>query len=182
MEIKETNLDGVFEIQSKKFEDQRGLFVKTFHSDLFNESGLECDFKESFYSVSKKGVLRGMHFQQPPHDHAKLVYVTDGEILDVAVDIRRDSDSFGNFFYTKLSSENVKSLYMSKGFAHGFLTLSESATVTYLTTTVHSPSSDSGIRWDSFGFDWEQIFSRNELVISDRDCAFPSLSEFGVSS
>ncbi|MEI8631931.1 dTDP-4-dehydrorhamnose 3,5-epimerase [Vibrio sp. PP-XX7] len=96
-----------------------------------------------------------MHFQIPPYDHAKLVYVTDGEILDVAVDIRKNSLTFGQYFSTVLSNENAKSLYIAKGFAHGFLTLSESATVVYMTTTVHAPKYDRGIRWDSFGFDWD---------------------------
>lgn len=182
MDIISTNLDGVFEIQNRKFEDQRGLFVKTFHEDVFREKGLETSFKESFYSVSKKGVLRGMHFQLPPHDHAKLVYVTEGEILDVAVDIRKESPTFRHFFSTNLSSENAKSLYMAKGFAHGFLTLSDTATVVYMTTTVHAPDHDSGIRWDSFGLEWNLIFPKSELVISDRDCTFPSLSEFNGCS
>jgi dTDP-4-dehydrorhamnose 3,5-epimerase len=171
MDIISTNLDGVFEIQNRKFEDQRGLFVKTFHEDVFRDKGLETSFKESFYSVSKKGVLRGMHFQLPPDDHAKLVFVTDGEILDVAVDIRKDSSTFGQYFSTKLSSGNAKSLYMSKGFAHGFLTLSESATVVYMTTTVHTPKSDAGIRWDSFGFNW----GVTNPVISERDSKHGSL-------
>lgn len=174
MDIISTNLDGVFEIQNKKFEDQRGVFVKTFHEDSFRQAGLETDFKESFYSVSKKGVLRGMHFQLSPHDHAKLVYVTDGEILDVAVDIRRDSETFGEFFSTNLSSRNAKSLYMAKGFAHGFLTLSDTATVVYLTSTVHAPESDTGIRWDSIGFDWKNYFI-NDALISGRDNQFCTL-------
>ena len=168
MNITQTNLEGVFEIQNRKFEDQRGLFVKTLHEDVFKEAGLETDFKESFYSVSKEGVLRGMHFQLPPHDHAKLVYVTEGLILDVAVDIRKDSKTFGQYFATELSSENSNSLYMSKGFAHGFLTLSDSATVVYMTTTVHDPEHDAGLRWDSFGFDW----NIKEPIISDRDNNF----------
>jgi len=172
MIVKATQLDGVFEIENKVFEDHRGKFVKTFHEDAFKSHGLEYDFKESFYSVSKKNVLRGMHFQLPPHDHAKLVYVTDGEILDVAVDIRKNSPTFGEYFSTKLSSGNAKSLYMSKGFAHGFLTLSNSATVTYLTTTIHAPEHDSGIRWDSFGFDW---WGCDNPIISNRDEAFEGL-------
>lgn len=154
MVIDKTNLEGVYEIQNKKFEDDRGMFVKTLHADVFTNNGLESDFKESFYSISHKNVLRGMHFQRAPHAHTKLVYVTDGEILDVVVDIRKDSSTFGQYFSTILSSENKKSIYISKGFAHGFLTLSQSATVVYLTSTVHSPESDDGIRWDSFAFDW----------------------------
>ncbi|WP_040726089.1 dTDP-4-dehydrorhamnose 3,5-epimerase [Thiomicrorhabdus sp. Kp2] len=174
MEIKETNLDGVFEIENKVFEDIRGKFVKTFHEDVFQSHGLERDFKESFYSTSKKGVLRGMHFQLPPHDHAKLVYVADGEILDVVVDIRKESPTFGQHFSTRLSSENAKSLYMGKGYAHGFLTLTDSATVIYLTTTLHQPDYDSGIRWDSFGFEWPSF--TEDLIISNRDQSFSRLN------
>lgn len=177
MKIVETALAGVYEVHNRKFEDHRGMFVKIFHEGIFREAGLETDFKESFFSVSKKGVLRGMHFQLPPHDHAKLVYVTDGEILDVAVDIRKESLTFGEYFSTILSGENAKSLYMVKGFAHGFLTLSDSATVVYQTTTVHSPESDSGIRWDSFGFDWCNKTIDSSLI-SQRDQLFQTLNKF----
>ncbi len=168
MNIVKTNLDGVFEIQNKKIEDERGAFIKTFHEDIFKEHGLDTDFKESFFSTSKKNVLRGMHFQIPPHDHAKLVYVTNGEILDVAVDVRKKSPTFGHFFSTILSRENAKSLYLAKGFAHGFLTLSESATVIYMTTSVYASEYDRGVRWDSFGFDWGIKFP----IISERDSKF----------
>lgn len=171
MYIKPTYIDGIFEVENKKFEDQRGLFVKTFQAEMFEENGLQSDFKESFYSVSKKNVLRGMHYQLPPHDHAKLAYVTSGEILDVALDVRKCSPTFGKCFSTKLSSENAKSLYMAKGFAHGFLTLSESATVVYLTSTVHTPGSDAGIKWDSFGCVW----GVENPIISDRDKFFDKL-------
>ena len=103
MIFKDTNLDGVFEIENKKLIDERGAFIKTFHFDTYKEKGLEANFKESFYSVSKKNVLRGMHFQRPPHDHVKLVYVVAGEILDVAVDIRKNSSTFGKYFSVNLS-------------------------------------------------------------------------------
>lgn len=175
MEIIATELLGLYEIENKMFQDDRGLFVKTFNFDDFVGFGLEVNFKESFYSVSKKNVLRGMHFQLPPHDHAKLVYVVDGEILDVAVDIRRSSTTFGRYFAINLSSENAKSLYMAKGFAHGFFTLSDSATVVYLTTSTHVPSSDTGIRWDSFGFDWQGI---KNPIVSERDSLFSGLDSF----
>jgi dTDP-4-dehydrorhamnose 3,5-epimerase len=177
MIVKETILEGVYELENKKHEDHRGSFIKIFHKGVFEENGLEHEFKESFYSVSKKNVLRGMHFQKPPHDHAKLVYVTDGEILDVAVDIRKGSPTFGKFYSTSLSDLNVKSLYMNKGFAHGFLTLSESATVTYLTTSEHAPEADSGIRWDSFGFDWCGVINP---IISERDSRFLGLDSINV--
>ena len=172
MQIISTNMDGLFEIKNKVFQDFRGEFIKTFHFGTFVEKGLECDFKESFYSVSNKNVLRGMHFQKPPHDHAKLVYVVTGEILDVAVDIRKDSETFGCYYATNLSYDNAKSLYMSKGFAHGFLTLSDTATVVYMTTSVHNPESDSGIRWDCFNYDWPI----SNPIVSIRDDNLKNLS------
>ena len=175
MKIIATEFLGLYEIENKIFQDKRGLFVKTFNFDDFVEGALEIEFKESFYSVSKKNVLRGMHFQLPPHDHAKLIYVVDGEILDVAVDIRRDSTTFGRYYAINLSSQNAKSLYMEKGFAHGFLTLSDSATVVYMTTSIHVPSSDTGIRWDSFGFDWNGI---KKTIVSERDSLFLGLNSF----
>ena len=173
MNVLSTYLEGVFKIENRLFEDQRGRFIKTFHEDVFKEHGLQTDFKESFYSVSRKNVLRGMHFQLPPHDHAKLVYVTEGEIMDVVLDIRKDSPTFGKYVSVKLSSENANSLYIGKGFAHGFLTISESATVVYMTTTVHSPKHDAGVLWNSFGFDWEAVTP----VVSNRDAAFISLDQ-----
>jgi len=173
MIINSTKFEGLFEIENKKIEDCRGSFVKIFHQELFEEYGLVTEFKESFYSVSKKNVLRGMHFQLPPHDHAKLVYVVEGEILDVVVDVRENSKTYGQFFSTNLTSENTKSLYISKGFAHGFLTLSDSATVVYQTSTVHAPKFDAGIKWDSFDFEW----GIKNPVISDRDMRLPGLKK-----
>jgi len=171
MIIKPTGLDGAFVIENKQFQDHRGLFVKTFHKEIFTNHGLETDFKESFYSVSKNNVLRGMHFQLPPQDHVKLVYVVNGEILDVAVDIRKNSKTFGQYVSVELSAGNGKSIYLAKGFAHGFITLSGDATVVYMTTTVHSPEHDAGIRWDCFGFDW----GTKVPIISDRDSKFKDL-------
>ena len=176
MNIATTPFSDLFEVFNNRFEDQRGLFVKTFHKEMFEQAGLQTDFKESYFSVSKKNVLRGMHFQKPPHDHAKLVYVIEGEILDVVVDLRGKSDTFGKFFTTNLSSEKANSLYIGKGFAHGFLTLSDSATVVYQTTSTYHAKSDSGIKWDSFGFDWDSVVNP---IISERDKLFPSLNELG---
>lgn len=176
MNITPTQFSNLYEIKNDRFEDQRGLFVKTFHNELFEKNGLQTDFKESYFSVSKKGVIRGMHLQLPPYDHTKLVYVVAGEILDVVVDLRKDSSTYGQYFSTILSSKKANSLYIGRGFAHGFLTLSESATVIYQTTTTYNADSDVGIRWNSFGFHWKQIQSP---ILSERDQKFPSLTEFG---
>ena len=168
-----TSLEGVVLIEPKIFEDHRGRFVKTFHQESFAQAGLETAFEESFYSVSHQGVLRGMHFQTPPYEHAKLVYVTQGEILDVALDIRHDSPTFGHYFHTVLNEKNGHALYMAKGFAHGFLTKSHSATVVYMTSTLHNAACDAGIRWDSFGFGWEECA---DPILSPRDHLFPPLT------
>lgn len=172
MNVNKTNIEGVYEIESKHIEDVRGRFVKTFNVDFFATEGLESNFKESFYSHSKKNVLRGMHFQKPPYDHAKLVYVVLGEILDVVVDIREDSETFGQYYKTILSDQDATSLYIGKGFAHGFLTLSKKATVIYMTSSVHNLAADSGVRWDSFGFDWPVA----DPIVSARDKAFQKLT------
>ncbi len=172
MKIKPMDIDGAFIIENKQSQDQRGLFVKAFHKNTFKNHGLETDFQESFYSVSKKNVLRGMHFQLPPQDHSKLVYVVEGEVFDVAVDTRKSSKTFGGYVSAELSARNGRSIYLSKGFAHGFLTLSTTAIVVYMTTTEHSPGHDTGIRWDSFGLDW----GIKAPIISDRDSNFKGLN------
>ncbi len=173
MKIINTQLKEVFQIENKIFEDNRGIFVKTFHSDTFNTNNLQTNFTECFYSTSKKNVLRGIHFQSEPHAHEKLVHVVHGKILDVVLDIQKDSPTFGQYISTILSSDNTKSLYISKGMAHGFLTLSESATVLYMTSISHSPEHDTGVKWNSFGFNW----GIEDPIISKRDNAFKKLCD-----
>lgn len=170
----DTKLPGVFVIEYDQFEDKRGNFVKVFHSETFKRFGLCTRLEESFYSVSKKNVIRGMHFQLPPHEHSKLVYVSSGEILDVAVDLRKDSPTYGRVTSHVLSEANHSALYMCEGIAHGFLALSDHATVHYLTSRAYAASSDFGIRWDSIGFDWPAV----EPIVSERDNGFVSLSDF----
>jgi dTDP-4-dehydrorhamnose 3,5-epimerase len=167
--ITPTLLDGIFTIQYKKNVDSRGSFVKTFHEESFFKFGLKTNFKESFYSISKRNVLRGMHFQAPPHSHAKLIYVVKGEILDVALDIRKDSLTFGQVFSTVISSNNCKAIYIEEGFAHGFLTLSNEAIVVYSASSMYAPEYDKGIHWNSFGFDWNLD---DKPTVSLRDANF----------
>lgn len=168
-----SNIEGVFEIQNFIAKDSRGVFVKTFHTENFKEIGFSGVFAESYYSQSIKGVVRGMHFQTPPFDHEKLVYVTEGSILDVIVDLRRESSTFGNFATFHLN-EFSSSVFIPKGCAHGFLTLSVTATVVYNVTTVYNNKHDLGIRWDSFGFDWPVVTP----IVSTRDMSFALLEEF----
>jgi len=172
--IEETDLPGLYIVHNKAFYDERGAFVKTFNEETFKHLGLVSEFRESFYSVSKKGVIRGMHFQLPPAAHVKLVYVIHGKIVDVVADIRKNSPTYGQYKAIELSSDAPCSLYIPIGFAHGFETISEDAIVVYMTTTVHNPKYDSGIRWDSFGYKW----STKMPIISRRDQKHPTLAEF----
>ena len=169
-----TAIPGCIELQPAVLADGRGAFVKTFRQDWFAEAGMRTDWVEQYYSVSEKGVLRGLHFQLPPHDHAKLVYCTAGEVMDVAVDLRVDSPTFGRHVCVTLSAGKGNMLYLESGLAHGFYTLSDSATMLYSVTSVHAPGHDAGIRWDSAGIPWPDGNPR----LSERDQALPPLREF----
>jgi dTDP-4-dehydrorhamnose 3,5-epimerase len=151
MNIKHTIFDKVFELEYNSFKDNRGEFVKTIHKESFLEKGLEWTFEESFFSVSSKNVFRGMHFQYPPYDHDKLVYVVNGSIIDVVLDLRKESATYGQHLTIELSQENRKALHIGKGFAHGFFSMEEDTVVEYHTTTMQSKEFEGGIKWDSFG-------------------------------
>lgn len=174
MNIIPTQFDGVYIIEPKDWQDERGSFVKIFHKDIWLTHNLNFELVESYYSVSRKNVIRGMHFQIPPADHTKLVYVTNGTILDVVLDIRADSPTYGQFISLEVSAVNHKIMYIPPGFAHGFLALTDNACVTYMQTTMHSPDHDQGVRFDSFGFDW----GVHEPILSQRDQHFPTLADF----
>ena len=173
MNFKELNIGGVFEVDNFFVEDNRGFFVKTFHHEAFKKIGFEGLFEESYYSKSFKNVIRGMHFQLPPHEHEKLVYVTEGSILDVILDLRKESKTYGQFISIVLN-ENEKSVFIPKGCAHGFLTQSPSATVVYNVTTVYNKDSDAGILWNSFDFNWHL----ENPTLSSRDQSFTKFTDF----
>lgn len=173
MKTKSTSIEGVWLLENFVSLDKRGTFVKTFHANAFREQGLTVDFQESYYSISHKNVIRGMHFQLPPYEHDKLVYVTQGDILDVIVDLRSASSTYGQYVAISLP-EHTHAVYIPRGCAHGFLTLSETATVVYNVTSVYAPQADAGIRWDSFGFEWPV----QAPIISDRDSEFKMMNEF----
>jgi dTDP-4-dehydrorhamnose 3,5-epimerase len=170
----ETELPGVFVLQPRIFEDQRGSFVKTYHETLFDELGIPFKPKEEFFSVSHKNVVRGMHFQTPTQAHDKLVYCPVGNVLDVVVDLRKSSKNFGKAMSRELSATNREMLFIPIGFAHGFLALEDHTMMVYQTNTMHSPANDAGILWNSFGFDWPVKYP----VLSDRDKSFPALKDF----
>jgi dTDP-4-dehydrorhamnose 3,5-epimerase len=174
MQIRETTIPGCFEITPNLFTDERGTFVKTFHHDTFLQHGLETEWREEYYSVSRKGVLRGMHFQIPPHDHAKLVYCTAGSVLDAVLDLRIGSPAYHRHELFDLNADTAHMLYLPKGVAHGFYTLSYSATMMYKVSTVYAPACDTGILWNSAGIPWPD----SHPVVSQRDSALPALSDF----
>jgi len=174
MKIIKTDIEGLLVLEPRVFEDSRGKFIKTFTDTFFKENGIEVDIKETYFSISHKDVIRGMHFQTPPYEHIKIVYVPYGKILDVVLDIRKNSSTYGQCFSMKLSSENAKILIIPKGLAHGFKSLQDNTNVTYMQTTAYAPSNDEGIRFDSFGFNWKC----NDPKLSDRDLSFSSLDKF----
>lgn len=172
--FEKTGLDGLLLARPRLFADARGSFVKTFHEGFFREAGIAFTLREEFFSVSKQNVIRGMHFQTPPSAHNKLVYCVTGKILDVVLDIRTSSPTYGAFRSFELSAENRLLLYIPIGFAHGFRALTDDACMIYKTDALYDPSRDCGIRWDSFDFDWGAATP----VVSERDAAFPAFADY----
>jgi dTDP-4-dehydrorhamnose 3,5-epimerase len=174
MRIEQTHIAGLFLIQLQKFKDNRGEFIKVFNHDFFANNNLETKLLESYYSISAKNVIRGMHFQIPPYDHNKMVYVNNGSILDVVLDIRNESKTYGETFSVKIDTNNPVLLYIPKGCAHGFLSLEDNTMVTYMQSSCYNGQCDMGIHYNSFGFDW----GVNNPVMSERDKLFEPFPTF----
>lgn len=177
MKILSTAIPGCFELIPKILTDQRGSFIKTYQRELFERAGLETDWREEYYSTSNKGVLRGLHFQLPPHDHVKLVYCTAGAVLDVVLDLRVGSPAFGTHVRFGLDGADARMIYLPKGCAHGFYTLSATATMMYKVSTVYAPDHDAGILWNSAGIEWPDAAP----IMSERDKTFPTLANFAAN-
>ena len=163
----------------KRHVDDRGWFREIFHEKRLSDAGITCRFVQDNQSSSKRaGTLRGLHFQLPPAAQAKLVTVVKGRILDVAVDIRRGSPTFGRHVSTELSAECGRQLYIPIGFAHGFLTLEDEVVVMYKVSDYYSPAHESGIRWNDpdIAFPWP--FKDADIITSDKDRRLPMLKEF----
>ncbi len=174
MQIVSTPVPGVLLLTLPAHPDDRGLFVKAFHESTLREARIHFPLAESYFSFSKKGVIRGMHFQTPPHAHAKIVFCPVGAIRDVVLDLRKDSASFGRHFSQELSAENHQALYIPPGCAHGFESLVEGAMTYYLVSSEYNREHDAGVRWDSFGVEW----GTNSPILSRRDAGFPALADF----
>ncbi len=167
-------LQGAYVIDMPAFYDDRGSFVKTFHDTTLQANGINFTLKESYFSLSKKDVIRGMHFQLPPHQHAKVVFCPQGVILDVIVDLRKDSETYRQYYAQELSAENHKAYYIPEGFAHGFKALTDDAITYYLVSSEYHQASDTGILYNSFGFDW----GVENPIVSARDLMFTELELF----
>ena len=172
--LETTKIPGCYEIFPAATRDERGEFVKVFHDAAFRELGLETGFVESYYSVSGKNVLRGMHFQRPPMDHAKLVYCIEGAVLDVAVDLRKGSPAYGTCAKFELDARRASLVYLPRGMAHGFLVKSDRATLVYSVTSVYSPQHDDGIHWNSVSVSWPIA----SPIVSSRDRGFQALADW----
>lgn len=175
MKLLPSSIPGCHEIVTEDFMDQRGVFFKTFHIGVFQDLGLETNWKEEYFSLSHKNVIRGMHFQTPPMDHAKIVTCLSGSVVDVVLDLRKNSPTYLEYadFRLTAGTEN-KMVYIPTGCAHGFLALQNHTLLQYKVSSIYSPENDSGISWDSFGFDW----GVNSPIISERDIQQPSLQTF----
>ncbi|MBR0472051.1 MAG: dTDP-4-dehydrorhamnose 3,5-epimerase [Methanosphaera sp.] len=172
-----TSIDGVVIVEPQVFGDNRGYFMETYHEKIFKENGITADFVQDNQSKSKKGVLRGLHFQYK-YPQGKLVRVISGEVFDVAVDMRHDSPTYGKWEGVILSEENKKQFYIPPGFAHGFVVLSDTAEFTYKCTDFYHPEDEGGIKWDDpeIGIEWP-IGDIDELILSDKDKLWKTLSE-----
>lgn len=174
MEIQDTAIAGVKLLKVPVFTDVRGGFVKSFHAPTFERLNLRTDWREEYFTVSAKNVVRGMHFQEPPAQHTKLVFCVTGRVLDVVLDIRTYSPTFGEAISVELNPDNGVGLYIPVGCAHGFLSLTDDSVMYYKVTSVHVPDHDRGIAWNGFGFDWPVA----NPILSARDLGHPALADF----
>jgi dTDP-4-dehydrorhamnose 3,5-epimerase len=175
MELITTDLSGLLILKPKVFEDERGYFFETFRQDTFQRIGVAIEVVQSNISKSDRGVVRGLHFQNPPHAQGKLVRVLRGSVLDVAVDIRKNSPTFGKSFSIELSESNKLGLWIPAGFAHGFRTLEDDTLFYYDCTALYNPAAEGGILWNDpeLGIDW----GIENPTLSAKDAAAPRLSD-----
>ncbi|WP_411911116.1 dTDP-4-dehydrorhamnose 3,5-epimerase [Clostridium estertheticum] len=177
----ETKIDGVYIIEPKVFGDNRGYFMETYNKNDFFEAGLKMEFVQDNESKSKKGVLRGLHFQTK-YTQGKLVRVTKGQVFDVAVDLRKGSSTFGKWEGVILTDENKKQFYVPEGFAHGFLVMSDEAVFNYKCTDYYAPEYDSGVLWNDEDIDikWP-LDGIEEILLSDKDKIQKRLKDLEIS-
>jgi dTDP-4-dehydrorhamnose 3,5-epimerase len=180
MTITTTPLEGCIIITPRVFNDERGYFFESFNAQTFNDAvGRRVDFVQDNQSFSTRGVLRGLHFQTGEHAQAKLVRVTKGEVLDVAVDLRKKSATYGQYFATKLSAENNNQFFVPRGFAHGFVVLSDEAVFQYKCDNYYNKQAEAGVHYadPAIGINWQ--IGAAELIVSEKDKEQPFLKDAG---
>ena len=177
MDVIKTNIEGVVILEPRLFEDERGYFFEAFSEREFAEKVRECHFVQENEAYSTYGVVRGLHFQRPPHAQSKLVRVVKGRVLDVVVDIRKGSPTFGKHIAVELSAENHRQLFIPRGFAHGYSVLSEEALLEYKCDNYYAPASEGAILWNdpALAIDWQLPTKR--VILSDKDLKNPALAE-----
>ena len=178
MKFIKTEISDVYIIEPSVFGDNRGYFLESYNQKRFEEVVGETSFVQDNESKSSKNVLRGLHFQKPPYAQAKLVRCIEGKVLDVVVDIRRGSLTYGKHVAVKLTGENKKQLFVPRGFAHGFLVLSESAIFAYKVDNNYASAFDEGIRWDDPTLNIKWRVNESEVLVSEKDAKLPFFSEF----
>lgn len=176
IKVTKTPIEGLVVIEPSVFGDDRGYFMESYNQDVFKDHGLDMVFIQDNESKSKKGVLRGLHFQTE-YPQGKLVRVTQGSVWDVGVDLRKDSPTYGQWYGVELSDENKKMFYIPEGFAHGFIVLSDEAVFNYKCTNLYHPEFDGGVRWNDpeIGVEWPEIDT--EILLSEKDQNQPFLAE-----
>lgn len=178
MNVIKTDIEGVVVIEPQVFGDARGYFFESFNAERFlAETGIEVAFVQDNESRSKRGVLRGLHFQREPYAQAKLVRVVQGRVIDVAVDIRPGSPTFGKYVATELSGENHCQMFIPKGFAHGYVVLEDDTVFQYKCDEYYHPESEAGIAWNDPQISIEWPLSEYEIILSDKDRKHPTLKE-----
>ena len=182
MEYKETGISGLWIIEPKVLTDSRGYFMEAFKQEVFERHVGKVNFIQENESGSSRGVLRGLHYQLAPYSQAKLVRVIEGTVLDVAVDLRKGSPTFGKYMAVELSGENKRQFYIPQGFAHGFHVLSERAVFTNKVDNPYTPSCERSLRFDDpqIGIDW-RIADPSDLILSDKDMKAPLLAEADIN-
>lgn len=177
--FEKTAIEGVYIITPKVYGDDRGYFMETYKKSDFAQAGITCDFMQDNQSKSRKGVLRGLHFQKT-HPQAKLVRVIKGEVYDVAVDLRKDSATYGKYVGVLLSEENKKQFFVPRGFAHGFMVLSEEAEFVYKCDDLYHPEDEGGLIYNdkTVNIDWPEGFN---VILSEKDKNFPTFENLNFS-
>lgn len=180
MNIIETPIADLFVIEPKVWKDNRGYFYESFSARAFAEAGIQADFVQDNQSFSQKGTLRGLHAQKAPFAQGKLVRVIQGKVLDIAVDARKESPTYGQHFGIELSGDNHKQLWVPPGFLHGFVTLEDDTIFTYKVTSYYDKDSEVGVIWNDadLNINWSENLTREEMLLSDKDLILPAFKDF----